>query len=222
MARVSIEIFEFSLLIHHNDGITVIFPQPEHELSIVKGGTTIPVPRGTDLELYDAGGDQLPPARTRTTEDYERLVVDLAAASGKTIDVPHSLIDRTVTPEGINGRLFLRGGTITAMECTDARFRVPFAFDGGKETFFLTDTAVFSVEIAGGLLKGMDVAIADGEEITIQNHDAPGSTKPFADLSDFVALCSVVGQSIRPPRMLGSPVQSMGGRTVCPHVRVSI
>jgi len=222
MAQVSIEIFEFSLLVHHKDGITVIFPQPDHELSIVKGGAKIPVPRGTDLELYDAKGDPLPSAGTRMTTDYERLVVDLAVASGKAIDVPKSLIDRTVTPAGINGRLFLRGGTITAMECSHPRFRVPFVFDDRTEPFFLTDRVVFTVQIAGGRLKGMDVTIADGEEIMIRNSDSPGPPKPFADLSEFVTLCSVVGQSVTPPRMLGAPVQSMGGETVCPHVRVSI
>jgi hypothetical protein len=228
MGQVTIEIFEFALLIDHPDGITVIFPQVDHALSIAQGGTVRPVLRGADLELRGPGGAPLADAAVEMTDDYRRLVVDIRAAEKPDVTVPAELLDRTIAPDPseLNGRLFLRGGTITARECSIEKNRSPFNFSQG--TFLVTDTAVFTLPIPDqetfqlAVNDQVSLRLADGSVTRIQNADAlGGAPRPFALLDEFVRLCGPLGFVPPTPTIAGGPIRPMGGIPVCTISRVS-
>src|SRR5580765_8744683 len=146
MGQIHIEVFEYALLINHDEGLTVVFPEYDHVLMIQEdNGKMTPVARGANLELCGPGGAPLAPAKPHTTADYRTFVVDLEAAEATAMTVPPDLIDpaKPVDRNEINGRLFLKGGTITGKECSIATNRKPFTFKGGP--FFVTDTAVFTL-----------------------------------------------------------------------------
>src|SRR6185436_14362327 len=131
MAQIQIELFEYSLLINHDEGLTVIFPEYDHTLLIQEhDGKITPVARGANLELCGPGGAPLDPAKPNTTDDYRTFVVDLEVAERTTMTVPPDLIDpaKPVDRNEINGRLFLKGGTITGKECSIASNRRRFKF----------------------------------------------------------------------------------------------
>jgi hypothetical protein len=222
MGQIKIEIFEFALLIDHADGLTVLHPANDHILLIERDGVVTPVKRGADLELSGPGGAVLPAAPTTLSADYSNFVVDVNAAEGPGMVLPPALVDAATPPDPsrINGRLFLKGGTITGMPCSIPTNRTPFEFKNGN--FVVTDTAVFTLPIPDGesyvlSVNGQSVmALPDGSYTRIANRDAAGcAPKEFETLDEFVALCGVIGHAATTPKAGGGPIRPMGGETVC-------
>ena len=68
MGQIQIELFEYALLINHDEGLTVIFPEYDHVLMIQEdSGKMTPVARGANLEICGPGGAALEPAKPKTT-----------------------------------------------------------------------------------------------------------------------------------------------------------
>jgi hypothetical protein len=228
MGQIQIELFEYALLINHDEGITVIFPEYDHTLLIQEhNGKLTPVARGANLELCGPGGAPLDPEKPNTTADYKTFVVDLEAAEATTMTVPPDLIDpaKPVDRNEINARLFLKGGTITGKECSIATNRKPFDFKGGQ--FYVTDTAVFTLDVPDGeefvlSINGRTkLKLPAGSLTRIMNTDAlGGEPKSFVELDEFVELCQVVGHNGTPPT-LGGRIHPMGVETVCLNAQIT-
>ena len=43
MGKITVELFEYALFINHADGITVIFPEQDHVLTVEGPNWTVPV-----------------------------------------------------------------------------------------------------------------------------------------------------------------------------------
>src|SRR4026207_248024 len=64
MGQIQIEVFEYALLINHDEGLTVVFPEYDHTLMIQEhNGKLTPVARGANLEVCGPGGAPLDPAQ---------------------------------------------------------------------------------------------------------------------------------------------------------------
>jgi hypothetical protein len=228
MGKIKIELFEFSLMINHPDGLTVIFPEANHVLAIEQDGTTTPVNHGADLELRGPGGVKLPAGKPKEV-DYKKFVVDIEQAEATKIAVPASLLDAKTPVDRtcINGRLFLTGGTIIGKECSIPANRTPFNFKGGK--FLVTDSATFELDIADTEVAELwvngnrAIEIEDGKSIRIRNSDGLGCPlKGFQRLDEFVDMCKTVGlNNATPPKVGGSPITAMGGQHVCAHAQMT-
>jgi hypothetical protein len=228
MAQIQIELFEYSLLINHDDGLTVIFPEYDHTLMIQEhNGKMTPVARGANLELCGPGGAPLDPAKPHPTADYKTFVVDLEAAEATAMTVPPDLIDPTkpVDRNEINGRLFLKGGTITGKECSIAKNRRHFDFKGGK--FYVTDTAVFTRDVPDGEEFALSVngqpklKLPAGSVTRIMNTDTlGGAPKSFEELDEFIELCTVVKHQGTAPK-IGDGIYPMGLEIVCLNAQIT-
>jgi hypothetical protein len=232
MGRIKIELFEFSLLINHPQGLTVIFPETHHALVIVQDGKNIPITHGADLELRGPGGAELPAGKPKEV-DYATFVVDIERAEATSVTVPKALLDAgtPVDRTRINGRLFLKGGTIIGKECSLPYYRAPFNFKGGQ--FVVTDTAVFELEIPDGEVAELwvnggpaepAIEIADGASIRIRNMDGLGCPKKgFETLDEFVDLCKTAGlANATMPKGDGSSIRAMGIRHVCAIAKIGV
>jgi hypothetical protein len=228
MGQIQIEVFEFALLVDHQDGITVVFPEIDHSLMVRQNGRITPIMRGGDLVLCGPGGATLPGAAVEMTNDYKNLVVDIKAALAANVAVPPALIDPATPSQRttVNGRLFLKGGKITARECSIPANRTQFTFPGGN--FFVTDTAVFTLQIPDNETFELSVnqqaalSLPDGSVTRIMNSDALGcAPRPFETLDEFVALCRVLGQNPPTPTIAGDPIRPMGGIPICTIARIS-
>lgn len=230
MGNIHIELFQFALLVDHEDGATILFPAKDHVLLIERNGTTVPINRGADLTLCGAGGKKLGTSRTGTTAAYKKFVVDVAEAEGQPISVPAALLNAAVPPDPalLNGRLFLTGGTLTAKECSDPAHRAPFKFKAGS--FVVTDTATFTMtipdretfELVVNNGKGR-VSLPDGSTTRITNQDGVGCDgRVFETLEEFVNLCNVLGHNGTLPTAGGGPIRPMGGETICLLARRSL
>jgi hypothetical protein len=228
MGQIQIELFEYALLINHDEGLTVIFPEYDHVLMIQEdSGKMTPVARGANLEICGPGGAHLAPAKPNATADYRTFVVDLEAAEATAMTVPADLIDpaKPVDRNEINGRLFLKGGTITGKECSIATNRKPFKFKGGP--FFVTDTAVFTLDVPHGEEFVLSVngqpklKLPAGSVTRIMNTDALGGTpKSFEELDEFIELCQVVGHEGKAPKV-GDGIYPMGLEVVCLNAQIT-
>jgi hypothetical protein len=185
-----------------------------------------PVARGANLEVCGPGGAPL----TRQAEPDRRLS-DLRRGSGgcgsTAMTVPPDLIDpaKPVDRNEINGRLFLKGGTITGKECSIATNRKPFKFKGGP--FYVTDTAVFTLDVPDGeefvlAVNGQPrLKLPAGSVTRIMNTDALGGTpKSFEELDEFVELCHVVGHEGTAPK-IGDGIYPMGLETICLNAQIT-
>ena len=229
MGQIHIELFEYALLINHDQGLTVIFPEYDHTLLIQEeNGKMTPVARGANLELCGPGGAPLEPAKPNATDDYRTFVVDLEAAEATAMTVPPDLVDpaKRVDRNEINGRLFLKGGTITGKECSIATNRRPFDFKGGP--FYVTDTAVFTLDVPDGEEFVLSVngqpklKLPDGSVTRIMNTDAlGGEPKSFEELDEFVELCQVVGHEGTAPT-IGDGIYPMGIETICLNAQITM
>ena len=228
MGQIQIEVFEYALLINHDEGLAVIFPEYDHTLMIQEhNGKLTPVARGANLEVCGPGGAPLDPAKPKTTADYQTFVVDLEAAEATTMTVPPDLIDpaKPVDRNEINGRLFLKGGTITGKECSIATNRRPFDFKGGQ--FYVTDTAVFTLDVPDGdefvlSVNGQPkLKLPDGSVTRIMNTDTLGGVpKSFEELDEFIELCQVVGHEGSAPA-IGDGIYPMGVEIVCLNTQIT-
>ena len=228
MGQIQIELFEYALLINHDEGLTVIFPEYDHVLMIQEdSGKMTPVARGANLEICGPGGAHLAPAKPNATADYRTFVVDLEAAEATAMAVPPDLIDpaKPVDRNEINGRLFLKGGTITGKECSIATNRRPFDFKGGQ--FYVTDTAVFTLDVPDGeefvlSINGQPkLKLPAGSLTRIMNTDALGGTpKSFEELDEFVELCQVVGHEGTAP-IISDGIYPMGVEFVCLNAQIT-
>jgi hypothetical protein len=228
MGQIQIELFEYALMINHDGGLTVIFPEYDHTLLIQEhNGKMTPVARGANLEVCGPGGAPLAPAKPKTTADYRTFVVDLEAAEATAMTVPPDLIDpaKPVDRNEINARLFLKGGTITGKECSIPSNRRLFKFKGGP--FYVTDTAVFTLDVPDGEEFVLSVngqpklKLPAGSLTKIMNTDTLGGTpKSFEELDEFVELCQVVGHGGTPPK-LGGGIYPMGLETICLNAQIT-
>jgi hypothetical protein len=228
MGQIQIELFEYALLINHDEGLTVFFPEYDHVLMIQEdSGKMTPVARGANLEICGPGGAQLAPAKPNAAADYRTFVVDLEAAEATKMTVPPGLIDpaKPVDRNEINGRLFLKGGTITGKECSIATNRRPFDFKGGP--FYVTDTAVFTLDVPDGEEFVLSVngqpklKLPAGSVTRIMNTDALGGTpKSFEELDEFIELCQVVGHEGTAP-IIGDGIYPMGLEVVCLNAQIT-
>jgi hypothetical protein len=228
MGQIQIEVFEYALMINHDEGLTVVFPEYDHTLMIQEhNGKLTPVARGANLEVCGPGGAPLDPKKPDTTADYQTFVVDLEAAEATTMRVPPDLIDpaKPVDRNEINGRLFLKGGTITGKECSIPTNRGLFGFKGGK--FYVTDTAVFTLDVPDGEEFVLSVngqpklKLPDGSVTRVMNTDTLGGVpKSFEELDEFIELCHVVGHEGTAPA-IGDGIYPMGVEIVCLNAQIT-
>jgi hypothetical protein len=220
MGQIQIEIFEFALLVSRPGGITVLFPEVDHALTIRQGnGEAKFVARGADLEVRGPGGGELDPAPTTKTAEYQQRVVNVNEAEEPKLYMPGELLDPATPPDRdlLNGRLFLKGGTIHGVQCSKSPG--PFQFKLGR--FVVTDTAMFTLDIPDGESFVLSVNgepsldLNDGSLTRISNHDVLGCPKSeFQTLAEFVKLCGILGHSATLPTGSGG-FKPMGFETIC-------
>jgi hypothetical protein len=228
MGKVTVELFEYALFINHNDGLTVVFPEPNHVL-VIEGATgTVAVTRGANMEMMGPGGAKLPASKPEELPGYRQYVLDLQTAMGQaTAPVAPSLYDSlaAVDPEVLNGRLLLKGGRIDGRPCSDPAKRAKFNFPNGQ--FTVTDTAVFEMdipdrEVAQLRVNGTFMDVEDGATIRIRNSDGFGCPpKDFASLDELVTLCELGGYyNATAPTQAGGRISAQGGTNICANAQV--
>lgn len=224
MGQIQIEVFQFAVFVDQQDGgTTVLCPAKGHALLIEQDGNIMPVQGGADLEVRGPGGAKLSPARTTRTTDFDKFVVNIRRAEDNSaLSLLPALLDPTApqNPSQINGRLFLKGGTLTARECSYPKWRGQYTFKGGYQ-HLVTDTAVFTLSIPATetfelWLNGQKaLSLPDGSITRIANRDVvPGDERYFHELVEFVNLCKPLGIDATLPTTGGS-IQPMGARTIC-------
>jgi hypothetical protein len=229
MGKVTVELFEYALFINHADGLTVIFPEPNHVLVIESPTGTLAVTRGANMEMMGPGGVELPASKPTELPGYGQYVLDLQAAMGQaTAPVAPSLYDplAAVDPTVLNGRLLLKGGRIDGRPCSDPAKRVKFNFRNGQ--FTVTDTAVFEMDIPDRevvqlRINGAFIDVEDGTTIRIRNSDGLGCPrKDFAALDEMVTLSALGGyNTATAPMQAGSRISAQGGTNICANAKVS-
>ena len=229
MGKVTVELFEYALFINRTDGLTVIFPEPNHVLVIESPAGTLPVTRGANMEMMGPGGAELPPSMPEKLPGYGQYVLDLEAAMGQaTAPVVPSLYDplAPVDPAVLNGRLLLKGGRIDGRPCSNPVKRAKFTFPNGP--FTVTDTAVFEMDIPDGEVAQLRVNttfidVEDGTTIRIRNSDGFGCPpKNFAVLDELVKLCEYGGYyNAAAPTQAGGSLSAQGGTNVCANAQVN-
>ena len=199
MTEFSIKIFEFGLLVDRPGGLTVLFPENEHVLTLTStSGVNMPLKPGASVTLSDANG--VPLAATPTTvANPNAFVFDLPEALGKEVQVRPDLLTSGSVDTALNARVVLSGGTLTELDC--------FVQPGKQWTFAdgtiraVTDSAIFRHDIQqdGEVclnVNGVLLEISAGEEFTLTNADALGSpTRQFIELAEFEALCGLTTAS---------------------------
>jgi hypothetical protein len=228
MGKVTVELFEYALFINHNKGITVIFPERNHVLTVEGPNGTLPVTRGADMEMMGPGGRPFASAPPTELPGYGQFVLDLQAAYGPG-KVEPSLFDPStpVDPACINGRLLLKGGRINGSQCSVPEKRVQYTFPKGP--FTVTDTAVFEMDIPDGEVAQLRINttfidVEDGTTIRIHNGDGLGCPpKDFWALDELVPLSELGGcRSVKAPTAAGGYVTAQGPTNVCPNARVKV
>lgn len=230
MGTVKVELFEYALFINHSKGMTVIFPEPNHVLTVEGPNGTVPVTRGADMEMMGSGGAPLAAAAPVELPGYGQYVLDLQAAMGPAaIDVVPSLYDPSapVDPASINGRLLLKGGRIDGLQCSVREKRVPYQFPKGP--FTVTDTAVFEMDIPDGEVARLRINttfidVEDGTTIRIHNGDGLGGPpKDFWALDEFVTLAKFGGYpGVTPPTAASSALSAQGPTSICLDARIRV
>jgi len=229
MGKITVDLFEYALFINHADGITVIFPEQDHVLTVEGPNWTVPVVHGADMEIMGPGGRSLPAAPPTELPGYRQFVLDLHSAYGPG-DVASSLYDPStpVDPACINGRLFLRGGRINGLQCSVPEKRVPYVFPKGS--FTVTDTAVFEMDIPDGDVARLQINgtafldIKDGTTIRIHNGDGLGCPqKNFWALNELVPLATIGGcVGAVAPTAAAAGITAQGPTSICPNAMVRI
>jgi hypothetical protein len=74
MGTVKVELFEYALFINHNKGMTVIFPEQNHVLTVEGPNGTLLVTRGADMEMMGPGGAPLAAAAPVESPGYGQYV----------------------------------------------------------------------------------------------------------------------------------------------------
>jgi hypothetical protein len=229
MGKVTVELFEYALFINHADGITVIFPEPNHALVVETSTGTLAVNHGANMEMRGPGGL---PLRGKPTElpGYRQYVLDLQKAMGTApITVAPSLYNSVaaVDATAINGRLLLKGGRINGLPCSDPAKRAKYKFPAGS--FTITDTAVFEIdipdrEVAQLHINESTVDVADGTKIRICNSDGLGAPpKPYEALDELVVLAELAGyRGVTAPSPAGGSFSAQGTTNICANAMVDV
>jgi hypothetical protein len=221
MGTVKVELFEYALFINHTKGMTVIFPEPNHVLTVEGPNGTLPITRGADMEMMGPGGRSLAPAPPTELPGYGQFVLDLQAAYGPG-KLASSLYDPStpVDPTCVNGRLLLKSGRIDGLQCSVPEKRVQYTFPNGL--FTVTDTAVFEMDIPDGEVAKLRINttfidVEDGTTIRIHNGDGLGCPpKNFWALDELVPLSALGGCRGTAPTAASS-LSAQGPTSVCPN-----
>ncbi len=229
MGKVTVELFEYALFINHSDGITVIFPEPNHALVVETSTGSVAVNHGADMEMTGPGGATLTGKPTELP-GYREYVLDLQAAMGTApIAVAPSLYSpvAAVDPAAINGRLLLKSGRIDGAPCSDPVKRAKYTFPTGP--FTITDTAVFELdipdhEVAQLRINESTIDIPDGTRIRIRNSDGLGAPpKPYEALDELVVLAQLAGyRGVTAPSPAGGSLSAQGPTNICANAMVDV
>ena len=229
MGQVTIELYEYGLFINHNDGVTVLFPERNHVLTMTAGGETIPIVRGADMEMMGPGGAPVPASKPTQLAGYGRFVLDLKAAFGPApIPVMPDLYDPAAPVDAtvLNGRLSLKGGRIDGRACSYPGKQSTFTFPNGS--FTVTDLVVFEMDIPTGevaqlRVNGKFVDVADGATIEIRNGDGLGCPpQNFEALDELVELCRLGGYpNATAPTAVRSQIYAQGSTNICADAMIT-